>query len=97
MPITFNRQVLACLLDHTLIDLPGINKDAAMRAHRSLHEIISAGSYTHSLGVPMIRSTISQYIAREDNVPPPEQDQIFLIDGASQGVHLLLETMITCP
>jgi hypothetical protein len=35
--------------------LSGVNRDAAYRAQRYLDQIISAGSYTHSLGIPLVR------------------------------------------
>jgi alanine transaminase len=89
--------VLACVLDTSLLQLPGINRDAAIRAERYLKEIISAGSYTHSLGIPMVRNSIANFIAKADNVAVPDLGNIFLTDGASQGVHLLLQTLITNP
>lgn len=48
--------------------LQGINKDAANRAKKYLDQIISAGSYTHSLGIPLVRQTVANYIAKEDGV-----------------------------
>lgn len=77
--------------------LEGVNKDAAKRAQKYLDQIISAGSYTHSLGIPLVRDTVSKFIAKEDGVAPPPADHIFLTEGASQGVHMLLNTMITSP
>lgn len=65
-----------------------------MRAKRVLKEIISAGSYTNSLGIPLVRESVSKYIARMDGVPEPRIEDIFLTEGASQGVHLLLNTLI---
>lgn len=73
-PITFYRQVVACLLDPSLIHLNGINKDAADRAQRYLKQIISAGSYTHSLGIPLVRESVSKFIAQDDQVPAPSTD-----------------------
>ena len=43
----------------------------------------------------MVRETIANYIAKDDNVPKPSTEEIFLTEGASQGVHLLLNSMIT--
>lgn len=70
--------------------LQGVNKDAAKRAQRYLDQIISAGSYTHSLGIPLVRETVANFIARDDDVPAPSAEHIFLTDGASQGVHMIL-------
>jgi len=59
------------VLNPDLITNPTINKDAAKRAQLYLDEIISAGSYTHSLGIPLVRKTISNYIKTVDNVEAP--------------------------
>lgn len=82
------------MLNPDLIDNQTINVDARNRAKAILKEIISAGSYTHSLGIPLARESVSKYIARMDNVAAPSIDDIFLTEGASQGVHLLLSTLI---
>jgi len=42
----------------------------------------------------MARSNVAKYISRKDEVPEPPSENIILTDGASQGVHLLLNTMI---
>lgn len=93
-PVTFFREVVSCLLNPDLISNESINSDARSRAKRVLNEIISAGSYTHSLGIPLVRESVSKYIARMDGVPEPKIEDIFLTEGASQGVHLLLSTLI---
>ena len=54
------------MINPELIGLKGINPDAAKRAKSYLDEIISAGSYTHSLGIPLIRKSVAKFIARED-------------------------------
>jgi aspartate/methionine/tyrosine aminotransferase len=96
-PITFFRQVTSYLLNPELMKLSGINKDAAERAQRYLDAIISPGSYTESLGIRMVRESIAKYIAGKDGVAPPSIDQLFLTEGASQGVHLAIQSMITNP
>lgn len=55
-----------------------MNQDAAARAKRYLDKIISAGSYTHSLGIPLVRQTVANFIAKEDGVQAPSPDNIFL-------------------
>lgn len=94
-PITFNRQVLACLLEPSLIKLLGINADAAAKAQKYLDEITSVGSYTNSLGIALVRQNIASFIAREDGVEEPPIENIFLTEGASQGVHMLVSSIIT--
>lgn len=56
------------MLNPDLISNESINPDARGRAKRVLNEIISAGSYTHSLGIPLVRESVCKYIARMDNV-----------------------------
>lgn len=67
-PITFFREVISCVLNPELITNQTINVDARERARRILDEIVSAGSYTHSLGIPLVRESVVKYIARMDNV-----------------------------
>lgn len=54
--------------------IEGINKDAAKRAQKYLDQIVSAGSYTHSLGIPMVRDTICKFIEKDDDVAKPAPD-----------------------
>ena len=77
-----------------LIENESVNVDARKRARKILEEIGSAGSYSPSLGIHSIRENVAKFIAREDNVPQPSVDDIFLCEGASQGVHVLFNTLI---
>ena len=77
-----------------LIENESVNVDARKRARKILDEIGSAGSYSPSLGIHSIRENVAKFIAREDNVPQPSVDDIFLCEGASQGVHVLFNTLI---
>ena len=42
-----------------------------------------------------VRENVAKFINKNDNVPLPNVDNIILTEGASQGVHLILSTMIT--
>jgi aspartate/methionine/tyrosine aminotransferase len=42
----------------------------------------------------MVRESVARYIAKVDSVAKPSIDEIFLTEGASQGVHLLFSTLI---
>jgi len=60
------------------------------------------GAYTESHGPLFIREAISRFIDRRDGVSaagliPADPDSIFLTEGASEGVRLILEMMITDP
>lgn len=71
-----------------------VNPDAQKRAKLILDEAVSSGSYTHSLGIPLVRESVARYIERVDGVAKPKIEEIFLTEGASQGVHLLLSTLL---
>ena len=68
-PVTFFREVLACVVNPKLIEEPSMNPDAQARAKRILNEIVSSGAYTQSLGITSIRQNIARFIAKSDNVP----------------------------
>ena len=95
-PITFNRQVLACTLNPELMRLEGVNKDAAKRAETYLNEIVSAGSYTMSTGIQLVRKSIARFLAQDDGIEEPSLQHLFTTEGASQGVHMILSSLITC-
>jgi len=101
-PITFYRQVLA------LCDLPAENgvdhpaakdlfpADALERA-RELRDIIGpagTGAYTNSQGLPGVRQHVADYIAERDGHPAFCGD-IFLTDGASSGIEMILNGLIS--
>jgi alanine transaminase len=71
--------------------------DAKKRAKWYIDNIISAGSYTHSFGIPLVRESVTKYIEKSDEVPKPSVNDIILTEGASQGVHILVSMLITKP
>lgn len=94
-PISFNRRVLSCVLNPELLKSKEIHEDVKKRAQRYLDEIISAGCYTASLGIPSVRKSIANYTAQHDGVTPPDINNIYLTEGASQGVHLIIQMLIS--
>ena len=46
------------------------------------------------MGVAAIRESVAKFIERSDQVPRPSINNIFLTEGASQGVHMLLKMLI---
>ena len=74
-----------------------MNIDARSRAKWFLDNITSVGSYTHSLGIPIVRESIAKFIEKSDNVPRPHINDVITTEGASQGVHLLINMLITSP
>ena len=62
-----------------------------------MKEIISAGCYSHSLGIPLVRRSIARFLAINDGISEPNIEHIYTTEGASQGVHVLLSSIITDP
>ncbi|XP_019440485.1 PREDICTED: alanine aminotransferase 2-like isoform X2 [Lupinus angustifolius] len=98
-PITFFREVLA-LCDHpTLLDKSDshglFSSDSIERAWRILDQIPgrATGAYSHSQGIKGLRDTIASGIEARDGFPADPND-IFLTDGASPGVHMMMQLLI---
>ncbi|GAB2268883.1 Alanine aminotransferase 1, mitochondrial [Dionaea muscipula] len=98
-PITFFREVLA-LTDHPIIldssETQGLfSADAIERAYQILDQIPgrATGAYSHSQGVKGLRDTIAAGIEARDGFPADPND-IFLTDGASPGVHMMMQLLL---
>ncbi|KAF9138112.1 hypothetical protein BGX30_009508 [Mortierella sp. GBA39] len=100
-PITFFRQVAS------LVEYPELLKDenaeaaakfypsdAIARAKLLLKNIGSVGAYSHSQGIPHIRESVAKFISERDGYPA-DPSKIFLTQGASAGVQLTLEMIIS--
>ncbi|ORY98002.1 pyridoxal phosphate-dependent transferase [Syncephalastrum racemosum] len=101
-PITFFRQVASLcenpeLLEHPRRDLLKLYPaDAIDRATTLLEHIGSIGAYSHSKGVPYIRENVAKFIERRDGYPA-DPHHIFLTQGASAGVQLIMQTITQSP
>ncbi|KAL5579674.1 hypothetical protein UlMin_012116 [Ulmus minor] len=98
-PITFFREVLA-LCDHPAIldksETQGLfSADAIERAWQILDQIPgrATGAYSHSQGIKGLRDTIAAGIEARDGYPANPND-IFLTDGASPAVHMMMQLLI---
>lgn len=98
-PITFFREVLA-LCDHPAIldksETQGLfSADAIERAWQILDQIPgrATGAYSHSQGIKGLRDTIAAGIEARDGFPADPND-IFLTDGASPAVHMMMQLLI---
>lgn len=85
-------------------------QDVIDRAKELQEEIGSVGAYSHSKGVPLIRKHVAKFIEGEHLAAvwdsavlihaerdgfPSNPEHIFLTTGASAGVSLILNTLIT--
>ncbi|KAF8872259.1 pyridoxal phosphate-dependent transferase [Gymnopilus junonius] len=71
-------------------------RDVIERAKELSREIGSVGAYSHSQGVPFIRQSVAKFIEERDGFPS-DPSHIFLTAGASAGVSLLINALITSP
>jgi glutamate--glyoxylate aminotransferase len=97
-PLAFNRQVLALLNAPFLMDHPNsssmFSPDAITRA-RTYHKNLNGGigAYSDSRGNPFIRQEIADSIQRQTGMPS-NPNNIFVGNGASECVRLVLSAMI---
>lgn len=100
-PITFFRQVFALVNYPQLLDDPRVGDifpaDAIARARKYVAAIPGGtGAYTNSQGLECIREDVAAFITRRDGYKALAKD-IFLTDGASPGVQMLIRAMIRTP
>ncbi|KAL2516501.1 Alanine aminotransferase 2 [Forsythia ovata] len=98
-PITFFREVLA-LCDHPVMldraETRGyFSADAVKRAFQILNHFPgrATGAYSHTQGIKGLRDTIASGIEARDGYPADPND-IFLTDGASPAVHIIMQLLI---
>ncbi|CAL0317985.1 unnamed protein product [Lupinus luteus] len=98
-PITFFREVLA-LCDHPAIldrsETQGLfSTDSIERAWTIVDQIPgrATGAYSHSQGIKGLRDAIAAGIEARDGFPADPND-IFLTDGASPAVHMMMQLLI---
>ncbi|XP_061340847.1 alanine aminotransferase 2-like [Gastrolobium bilobum] len=98
-PITFFREVLALCDYPAMLDkseTQGLfSADAIERAWQIVGQIPgrATGAYSHSQGVKGLRDTIAAGIEERDGFPANPND-IFLTDGASPAVHMMMQLLI---
>jgi alanine transaminase len=103
LPLTWPRQVLALadLPDPVGVDHPLASQmfppDAIARAReikQGLHEH-GTGAYSHSKGAKCFRQDVARFIAERDgNAAEADPEDIFLTNGASAGISMVLQCLI---
>ncbi|XP_075978982.1 alanine aminotransferase 1-like [Anticarsia gemmatalis] len=93
-PITFIRQVLACITCPSLIENGDFPSDVKQKAKDILQACggNSVGAYSVSHGIEMIRRSVAEYIERRDGHPADWQN-ICLTGGASSGIKYCLQLL----
>ncbi|XP_062424447.1 alanine aminotransferase 1 [Rhea pennata] len=95
-PITFLRQVSAACLCPELLRQPCIADDAKERARRLLAACAgqSAGAYSASPGLELVRRDVARFLERRDGVPARPED-VFLSTGASDAIVTILKLLVS--
>nr|AGT02697.1 alanine transaminase [Strigomonas galati] len=104
-PLTFYRQVMALIDAPFLLEdevvVSRFPKDVVERAREYLKRIgpTATGAYTGSPGYDFAREAVAAYINERDGQATPlaTADGITLTDGASTGVRLVMQTLISGP
>jgi alanine transaminase len=55
----------------------------------------SVGAYTDSAGLKVVKQNIAKYIQNRDGGIPASPDDIFLTTGASDGIKVIMELLLT--
>ncbi|GBG32445.1 Alanine aminotransferase 1 [Hondaea fermentalgiana] len=103
-PITFYRQVLALVDSPSLLapehreNLSKLFTEAEIERAEELVANMPGGSgaYTDSQGTELVRKNVAQFIEDRDGYPC-DPDNIFLTNGASSGIQMLLTALIADP
>lgn len=94
--LSFNREVLACLIHPMLLKTDAITKDGKNRALLYKSKLDTPmGAYTsNSKGYAYAREKIAEFIKKRDNVPHCDPKDIYITNGAGEGVKLVFSMLI---
>jgi len=97
-PITYFRQVLSLMDYPEMADHPAAKEiypaDAIKRAKSFIEKVPGGtGAYSESQGIELVRAHVAEFISKRDGVKA-SPDDIFLTDGASQGVAVSTNLLI---
>jgi alanine transaminase len=94
-PITFIRQVVSLVAYPDLLHTMDFPADVKSRAKAILDASRgSAGCYSDSAGLELIRNHVAQYIERRDGFPS-DPSNIMLCAGASEGIRSVMKLLST--
>lgn len=92
-PLTYIRDVLSIAVNPSLKTRAVFPKDLLSRAENYLSGIPSVGAYSESQGIFSVRKEISEFLTERDGFPADPAD-IFVTNGASEGVRLCMQTIM---
>jgi aspartate/methionine/tyrosine aminotransferase len=94
--LTFVRDVLSLVMNPVLLDTNLFPSDAVDRAKKYLKGTPDVGAYTESQGILSIREEVAKFLEKRDGYPSDPND-IFLTNGASEGVRFCMQTLLRDP
>ncbi|CAN0070932.1 unnamed protein product [Ascophyllum nodosum] len=96
VPLSFHREVLSLCISPDLVSgNPNVFKtDVVERAQKYASAMGGGvGAYTNSMGISAVREEIASFISTRDGYPA-HADRIYLTNGASEGVRMLLTCLL---
>eukprot|EP00826_Nyctotherus_ovalis_P049468 TRINITY_DN598_c0_g1_i3.p1 TRINITY_DN598_c0_g1~~TRINITY_DN598_c0_g1_i3.p1 ORF type:complete len:425 (-),score=169.64 TRINITY_DN598_c0_g1_i3:173-1447(-) len=96
---SFDRDVLSVIVNPKLMNSNEISKDARDRAQKFIKSVEypdALGAYTASHGFTVTRESVKKYIEERDGVPT-NINNIYLTDGASDGVRTIFNLLLRGP
>merc|ERR1712141_833198 len=95
VPVTFLRQILALVSYPELLNSNEFPEDAKSRAQVILEGCKngSAGSYSDSPGIEIIRRHVAEYIEQRDGGIKSDWQNIILCAGASEGIRAVMKCL----
>lgn len=97
-PLSFPRDVLSLVLNPSLKQRASFAPDVVKRADHYLSALNGAGvgAYSESQGIEAVRKEVSRFLEQRDGYASDPAD-IFLTNGASEGVKHCLQLMLRHP
>ena len=98
-PISYSRDVLSFIVNPSLLQKSVVTSlypsDVIERASFIMkNNPVGLGAYSLSAGMMFVRQAVADFISKRDNIPAVKEN-IFLTDGASKGVDLVLQSFIS--
>ena len=96
-PLSFIRDVVSVVVNPSLKGRASFPPDVIERADRYLAGLTGgAGAYTESQGIPAVRADVAAFLEQRDGYKA-DPANIFLTNGASEGVRLCMQTILRDP
>lgn len=91
--LSFIRDVLSVVVNPSLTTRVTFPEDVLSRSKKYLDSIPDIGAYTESQGILAVREEVCEFLNERDGYAANPSD-IFLTNGASEGVRLCMQTIL---